>query len=39
MTRRVVAMALSAMLAFGLFGSLFHARKLVRRSGYIVASS
>ena len=39
MTRRVVATALSAMLAFGLFGNLLHARKLVRRSGYIVASS
>ena len=39
MTRKFTVLALSAIIAFGIFGNAFRAVKLGRRSGYIVASS
>ena len=39
MTRKFTVLALSAIIAFGIFGNAIRAVKFGRRSGYIVASS
>ena len=39
MTRKFTVLALSAIVAFGIFGNALRAVKFGRRSGYIVASS